>query len=90
MDTERTCQRLTQEQIRYLILEADRDAERLKADKYREILETITGEKSPEAAESQAAPALQAARHDALVRCSVAYCCPCLYFSYIPTILETI
>jgi hypothetical protein len=72
MDTEQTCQLFTQAQLQCLILEADRDAESLRADKYRKILDTVMGEGSPDAAESQAARALHASR-DALVRRSVAY-----------------
>lgn len=84
MDTEQTCQLFTQAQIRCLILEADRDAESLRADKYRKILDTVIGEGSPDAAESQTARSLHAAR-DPLVRRSVACCRPYL----VSTILGT-
>jgi hypothetical protein len=73
MGTEQTYQ---QAKMRCLILEADRDAESLRADKYRKILDTVIGEGSPDAAESQAARSLHAAR-DPLVRRSVACCRPC-------------
>jgi len=38
---------LTQTQMRCLILEADRDAEALRAEKYRKILESLAGEDGP-------------------------------------------
>ena len=84
MDTEQTCQVFTQAQLRCLIMEADRDAESLRAGKYLKILDTVIGEGSPDAAESQATRSLHAAR-DALVCRSVAYCRQC----FVPTILET-
>jgi hypothetical protein len=84
MDIEQSFQLFTQAQLQCLILEADRDAESLKADKYRKILDTVMGEGGPDAAECQAARAVHAAR-DASVRRSVAYCRPC----YVPTVLET-
>jgi hypothetical protein len=84
MDTEQTCQLFTQAELRCLVLEAERNAETLRADKYRKIFDIIIGEGSPDAAASQAARASHAAR-DPLVRCGVAYCCPC----FVPTILET-
>jgi hypothetical protein len=86
MDTEQTSQLFTQSRLRCLVLEADRDAESLKADKYRKILDTVINEGRPDVAEShgQAACASHAAR-DASVRISVAYCRPYC----VPTILET-
>jgi hypothetical protein len=80
MDTEQTCQLFTQSQLQCLILEADREAESLRADKYRKILATVMGEERPGGAESQAARALPTSRYT-LVRSSVAYCRP----SYVPT-----
>lgn len=62
MDTEQTCQVFTQAQLRCLILEADRDAELLRADKYLKILDTVIGEGSPDAAERQVARSLHATR----------------------------
>jgi hypothetical protein len=78
MDTEQTCQPFTQAHLRCLILEADRDAEASRADKYRKILDIVAGEleESPDDTESQAAPTLHAAG-DAWVRRIVAYCRPC-------------
>ncbi|KAN0117986.1 hypothetical protein V8E52_005573 [Russula decolorans] len=63
MDTEQTCQPFTQAHLRCLILEADRDAEASRADKYRKILDIVAGEleESPDDTESQAAPTLHAA-----------------------------
>ncbi|KAF8492748.1 hypothetical protein F5888DRAFT_870031 [Russula emetica] len=64
MDTEQTCQLFTQSRLRCLVLEADRDAESLRADKYRKILDTVINEGRPDVAEShgQAARASHAAR----------------------------
>ncbi len=73
MDVEETFQLFAQTQLRYSILEADRDAESLRAEKYRKILNTVTGEENTDAAEPQAARTFHATR-DALVRCGVAQC----------------
>ena len=79
MNTE---QLFTQADLRCLILEADRDAEGLRAEKYRKILDIVTVEGSPHTAESQAAPTLHAAE-DAWVRRIVAYCRPCSVLTWI-------
>jgi hypothetical protein len=53
MDAEDLQQRLTQTRLRCLLLEVDRDAEILRADKYRKIIDSLTGEDG--AAQPQAA-----------------------------------
>lgn len=81
MDAEEARRLLAQVKVRYLILEADKEAESARVAKYRKILDTFAGEDSSGVTEPEATSFLHAARsvlaHPTLPVASV--CCPNLY-----------
>jgi hypothetical protein len=85
MDAEELRQLLSQVQMRCLILEADKEAEILRAAKYRNILGTFAGEDRPGATQPEAPRILHAARstfaRSTLPATNV--CCPNLYHGYV-------
>jgi hypothetical protein len=79
MDDEEAHQLLAESQLRYLILDADKEAESLRAVKYRNILDTLVGEDGSGVAQPEASRVLHAARGVSLRRTPPAVCYPDLY-----------
>ena len=79
MDAEKAHQLLSESRLRCLILEVDKEAESLKAVKYRNILDTLVGEDGSGVAQPEASRVLHAARGASLRRMFPAVCYPDLY-----------
>ncbi len=83
MDAEEAHQLLAESRLRCLILDADKEAESLKAVKYRNILDTLVGEDGSGVAQPEASRALHAARGVLVRPTSPAVCYPDLYRGYV-------
>ena len=79
MDAEEAHQLLAESRSRCLILDADKEAESLKAVKYRNLLDTLVGEDGSGVAQPEASRVLHAARGASLRRMFPAVCYPDLY-----------
>ena len=79
MDVEEAHQLLAESRLRCLILEVDKEAESLKAVKYRNILDTLVGEDGSGVAQPEPSCVLHAARGALVRRAAPAVCYPDLY-----------
>ncbi len=79
MDAEEARQLLAESRLRCLILEVDKEAESLRAVRYRNILDTLFGEDGSGVTQPEPSRALHAARGASLSRTFPAVCYPDLY-----------